>query len=100
MSLFGGSGKGKGTPDASSSRIPPPHSLAPAHFCPGHRRLHISVHQARWHWEYRQPLPYPDGTLPHHWHLDLQLIPVPAVSRSPRAHDEEVRWRHAQLTPE
>ena len=58
------------------------------------------MHQARWHWEYRQPLPYPDVTLPHHWHLDPQRIPVPAVPRSQRAHDDEVRRRRAQLTPE
>ena len=50
-------------------------------------------------WEYRQPLPYPDVTLPHHWHLEPQRIPVLVVSQSRRAHDEEVRRRRTQLTP-
>ena len=107
MGLFGGSssgkgkGKGKGTPGASSSCTPPPLTPpAPARFRPGRRRLHIPVHQARWHWEYRQPLSYPDVTLPHHWHLDPQRIPVPAVPRSQRTHDDEVRRCRAQLTRE
>lgn len=42
---------------------------------------------------------YPDVTLPHHWHLDSQQIPVPAVPRSQRPHDEEVRRKWKQLTP-
>ena len=58
------------------------------------------MHQARGHWEYRQPLAYHDVTLPHHWHLDPQRIPEPAVPRSQRAHDDEVHRRRAQLTPE
>ena len=100
MGLFGTS-NGKGTPGASSSRapLPPPPPAAPR-FRPGRRRLHIPVHQARWHWEYRQPLLYPDVMLPHHWHLDPQRIPVPAVPRTQRALDDEVRRRRAQLTPE
>ena len=102
MGLFGSSnGKGKGTHGASSSRAPlPPPPPAATRFRPGRRRLHIPVHQARWHWEYMQPLPYPDVTLPHRWHLDPQRIPVPAVPRTQRAHDDEVRRRRAQLTPE
>ncbi|KAM3385559.1 hypothetical protein ACQJBY_009399 [Aegilops geniculata] len=99
MGLFGNSndkGKGKGTPDASSSRAPlPPPPPAATHFRPGRRRLHIPVHQARWHWEYRQPLPYPDVTLPHRWHMDSQRILVPTVPRTQRAHDDEVRMRRA-----
>ena len=100
MGLFGSSkGKGKGTPGASSSRapLPPPPPPAVTRFRPGRRRLHIPVHQARWHWEYRQPLPYPDVTLPHTWHLDPNRIPVPRIQR---AHDDEVRRRRALLTPE
>ncbi|XP_037472799.1 uncharacterized protein LOC119348897 [Triticum dicoccoides] len=42
---------------------------------------------------------YPDVTLPHHWHLDSQQIPVPAVPRSQCPHDEEVRRKRKQLTP-
>ena len=89
MGLFGKSnGKGKGTPDASSSRAPPP-PPPPVRFRPERRRLHIPVHQAWWHWEYRQPLPYPDVTLPHHWYLPPNRIPVPAVPRTQRTHDDE-----------
>nr|XP_020157401.1 formin-like protein 20 [Aegilops tauschii subsp. strangulata] len=104
MGLFGsssGKGKGKGTPGASSSHAPPPPPPpAPARFRPGRQRLHIPVHEARWHWGYRQPQPYPDVMLPHHWHLDPHQIPVSAVPRTQRAHDEKVRRRRAQLTPE
>ncbi|KAE8789158.1 Phosphoinositide phospholipase C 6 [Hordeum vulgare] len=104
MGIFGnnnGKGKGKGTPDASSSRAPPPPPPSPpVRFRPECRRLHIPVHQARWHWEYKQPLPYPDVTLPHHWYLDPQRILVPTVPRRHRAHDDEVSRCHAQLMPE
>ena len=58
------------------------------------------MHQAEWHWQHRVPLPYPDATLPHDWHLDPERIPVPAAPRSARAHAEEVRRRRALLTPE
>lgn len=64
------------------------------------RRLHIPLHQVQWHCEYRQPLPYPDVMLPHHWRLDPHRIPVPSVSRTQWAHNEEVRRRRALLTPE
>nr|XP_020170067.1 formin-like protein 20 [Aegilops tauschii subsp. strangulata] len=70
MGLFSSS-NGKGTPGASSSRTPPPPPPpASVRFRPGRRRLHIL------------------------------RIPVPAVPRSQRAHDEEVRRHRAQLTPE
>ena len=46
------------------------------------------------------PLPYPDATLPHDWHLDSERIQVPAAPRSARAHAEEVRRRWALLTEE
>ena len=46
------------------------------------------------------PLPYPDVTLPHDWHLDPEKIPVPVAPRSARAHAEQVRRRRALLTPE
>ncbi|XBJ12614.1 hypothetical protein VPH35_017105 [Triticum aestivum] len=101
MGLFGSSnGKGKGIPGASSSRAPLPPSSCGAAFppwssAPAHPGAPSAVA-----WEYRQPLPYPDVTLPHHWHLDPQRIPVPAVPRSQRAHDDEVRRRRTQLTPE
>ncbi|KAE8767676.1 hypothetical protein D1007_60926 [Hordeum vulgare] len=53
---FFGKGKGKLTPDASASRVPvPPRRCAPPLEC-----LYIPVHQARWHWQYRQALPYPN----------------------------------------
>ncbi|KAE8821550.1 hypothetical protein D1007_00328 [Hordeum vulgare] len=48
------------------------------------------MHQARWHWEHCVPLSYPDVTLPHHWHLDLERILVSAVPRSAWLHAEEV----------
>ncbi|KAE8814624.1 hypothetical protein D1007_08147 [Hordeum vulgare] len=59
------------------------------------QRVSVLVHQARWHWEHRMPLPYSDVTLPHDYHLDSERIPVPAVPRSARVHAEEVtkRWR-------
>ena len=46
------------------------------------------------------PLPYPDATLPHDWHLDPERIPVPVAPQTVRAHAEEVRRRRALLTPE
>nr|XP_020179790.1 tropomyosin-1, isoforms 33/34-like [Aegilops tauschii subsp. strangulata] len=100
MGLFGSSSRqGKCTPGASSSRAPPPPPPPLARVHPGRRRLRIPVHQARWHWEHRQPLPYPDVTLLHHRHLDPHRIPEPAVPQTQRAHDEEVRRCRAQLTP-
>ncbi|KAE8799963.1 hypothetical protein D1007_24587 [Hordeum vulgare] len=62
-----------------------------------HQRVNIRVHQARWHWEHRIPLPYPYVTLPHDWHLDSKRILVRAMARSARAHVEEVRRRWEQL---
>ncbi|KAE8793316.1 hypothetical protein D1007_32158 [Hordeum vulgare] len=93
---FFGKGKGKLTPSASSSKVPVP----PRRCAPPWERLYILVHQARWHWQYRQALPYPDVNLPHGWHLDPDRIPIPAVSQSAHAHPEEVRQRCALLTPE
>ncbi|KAE8797522.1 hypothetical protein D1007_27288 [Hordeum vulgare] len=89
-------GKGKLTPDASSSKVPVP----PRRCAPPRERLYILVHQARRHWQYMQALPYPDVNLPHGWHLDPDRIPIPAVSRSARAHAKELRRRRALLTPE
>ncbi|KAE8771496.1 hypothetical protein D1007_31400 [Hordeum vulgare] len=60
----------------------------------------VPVHQARWHWEHRAPLPYPNVTLLHHYHLDLTRIPVSALSRSARMHANEVSRHRRQLTPE
>ncbi|KAE8780127.1 hypothetical protein D1007_46807 [Hordeum vulgare] len=62
-----------------------------------HQRVNVPVHQARWHWEHRVPLPYPDDTLPHQLHLDLERIPVLAVAQ---LHTEEVSRRRRLLTPE
>ena len=62
--------------------------------------MNVPVHQAEWHWQHRVPLPYPDITLPHDWHLDPNRIPVPAAPRSARTHPEELRRRRALLTPE
>ena len=58
----------------------------------------MPVHQAEWHWQNRQPLPYPGVTLPHDWHLDPDRIPVPAAPRSARAHAEEQRADPAYAT--
>ena len=65
-----------------------------------HTHTHVLLHQAEWHWHHRVPLPYPDVTLPHDWHLDPERIPVPAAPRTARAHAEEVRRRRALLTSE
>ena len=95
MGLFSGadSSKAKG----KSPAIPFPREFAPPPPTPARRqrqRVNVPVHQAEWHWQHRMPLPYPDVTLPHDWHLDPERIPVPAVPRSSRAHVEEVRhWR-------
>ncbi|KAE8773106.1 hypothetical protein D1007_54814 [Hordeum vulgare] len=63
-------------------------------------RVSVPVHQARWHWDHRIPLSYPDVTLLHHRHLDPERIPVPAVSLSARMHTQEMSRRRRQLTPE
>ncbi|KAE8793430.1 hypothetical protein D1007_31913 [Hordeum vulgare] len=60
----------------------------------------VPMHQTRWHWEHRMPLPYPDVTLPHDCHLDPERIPVPAVPRSTRVHAKEVSRRRRLLTAE
>ncbi|KAE8809533.1 hypothetical protein D1007_13820 [Hordeum vulgare] len=54
------------------------------------RRVSVPVHQARWYWEHRVALSYPDLTLPHGWHMDPERILVSAVPRSTRVHAEEV----------
>ncbi|KAE8795158.1 Pre-mRNA-processing factor 39 [Hordeum vulgare] len=64
------------------------------------QRVNVPVHQVEWHWQHRVPLPYPDATLSHDWHLDPERILVSAVPRSARAHTEEVRCQRALLTPE
>ncbi|KAE8811185.1 hypothetical protein D1007_11929 [Hordeum vulgare] len=64
------------------------------------QRVSVPVHQARWHREYRVPLPYPDVTLPHGRHLDSERIPVLAVPWSARVHVEEVSRRPRLLTTE
>ncbi|KAE8821620.1 hypothetical protein D1007_00402 [Hordeum vulgare] len=63
-------------------------------------RVSVPVHQVRWHYEHRVPLPYPDAMLPHGWHLDPERIPVPAVPRLTRVHAEEVSRRRRLLTAE
>ncbi|KAE8785840.1 hypothetical protein D1007_40345 [Hordeum vulgare] len=45
-------------------------------------------------------MPYANVTLPHHWHLDPERIPVSAVPRSVRLHTEELSRRRCLLTPE
>ena len=83
MGFFNGKGgkKGRFSAGASSSRGQP--ATSPSARCgtpPREReRLYIPVHQARWHWQYRQPVPYPDVNLPHGWHLDPQRIPIPVA---------------------
>ena len=44
-------------------RSSPPPSLTPARTA--RQRLHIPVQQARWRWEFRQQLSYPDVMIPH-----------------------------------
>ena len=102
MGLFSGAsgskakGKSPATPFPSEFLLPP---SAPA-TRRQRQRVNVPVQQAEWHWQHRQPLPYPDVTLPHDWHLDPDRIPVPAAPRTARAHAEEVRRRRALLTPE
>ena len=102
MGFFNGKGRGKLTPGASSSHgspalsLPPPRRGSP----PERQRLYIPVHQARWHWQYRQPMPYPDVNLPHGWHMDPQHIPIPVAPRCAQAHAEEVLRQPELLTPE
>ncbi|KAE8786895.1 hypothetical protein D1007_39140 [Hordeum vulgare] len=85
--------KGK-TPLYPRAISPPSSSHRPC------QRVIVPVHQARWHWEHRVPLPYPDVTLPHDWHVDPKRIPVPAMPRSARVHVEEVSRRRRLLTTE
>ncbi|KAE8802822.1 hypothetical protein D1007_21357 [Hordeum vulgare] len=80
---FPNKGKASLFPRATS----PPSSSGPR------QRVSVPVHQAWWHWEHRVALPYPDVTLPHDLHLDLERIPVPAVPPSTRVHLEEVTKR-------
>ena len=98
MGLFSGASgsKAKGKSPATPF-LPPPLAPAPRR---QRQRVNVPVHQAEWHWQHRVPLPYPDATLPHDWHLDSDRIPVPAAPRSARAHAEEVRRRRVLLTPE
>ncbi|KAE8788893.1 putative ubiquitin-conjugating enzyme E2 26 [Hordeum vulgare] len=101
MGLFSGAGnnKAKGKSPAipfSSEFLPPP----PAPARRPRQRVNVPVHQVVWHWQHCVPLPYPDATLPHDWHLDPERIPVPAAPWSARAHAKEMqRWR-ALLTSE
>ncbi|KAE8820128.1 hypothetical protein D1007_01828 [Hordeum vulgare] len=93
---------------ASSGSLPPkgkaplyPRAIStPASSRRPRQRVSVPVHQAWRHWEHRVPLPYPDVTLPHHWHLDPERIPVSVVSRSARVHADEVSRRRCLLTPE
>ncbi|KAE8769603.1 hypothetical protein D1007_58787 [Hordeum vulgare] len=101
MGLFSGVGsnKAKGKSPAipfSSEFLPPP--LAPARR--PRQRVNVPVHRAEWHWQHCVPLSYPDATLPHDCHLDLEMIPMPMPPRSARVHAEEVRRRRALLMPE
>ncbi|KAE8785063.1 Cytochrome P450 71C4 [Hordeum vulgare] len=86
MAGFSAQNKGK-SPTVHPHALPPPaSSRRPRHL------ISVPVHQARWHWEQRIPLPYPDVTLPHDSHLDPDRIPVPVVPRSARTHAEEEVW--------
>ncbi|KAE8769727.1 hypothetical protein D1007_58625 [Hordeum vulgare] len=101
MVLFSGARSNK---DKGKSPVTPfPSEFLPPPPTPARRprqRINVLVHQAEWHSQHRVPLPYPDTTLPHDWHLDPESIPVPTMPRSVRAHVEEVRHRWALLTPE
>ncbi|XP_044978574.1 uncharacterized protein LOC123445627 [Hordeum vulgare subsp. vulgare] len=77
-----------------------PRATSPTSSSRPRRRVSVPVRQARWHWEHRVALPYPDVTLPHGWHLDPERIPVSAVPRSTRVHLEEVTKRRRLLTAE
>ncbi|KAE8767096.1 hypothetical protein D1007_61595 [Hordeum vulgare] len=79
------SGKNKGKapvvpwhalPLPSSSRLP-------------RQQISVRVHQARWQWEHRVPLPYPDVILSHDPQLDPERIPMSTVPQSAWAHAEE-----------
>ncbi|KAE8817189.1 Pre-mRNA-processing factor 39 [Hordeum vulgare] len=99
MGLF--SDAGSSNAKGKSPAIPFPSEFLPPPLAPARRlrqRVNVPVHQAEWHSQHRVPLPYPDATLPHDLHLDPERIPVPAATRSARAHAEEVRRRRALLT--
>nr|CDM80645.1 unnamed protein product [Triticum aestivum] len=97
MGLFSSSGsKSKG----KAPVVPFPAEFTPPPPAPARRqrqRVNVPVHQAEWHWCHRVPLPYPEMTLPHGWHLDPERIPVPVAPRLARTHAEEVRRRRALL---
>ncbi|KAE8788655.1 Cytochrome P450 71C4 [Hordeum vulgare] len=99
MGLFSGAGSSK--IKGKSPAIPFPSEFIPPPLAPARRprqRVNVPVHQAEWHWQHRVPLPYPDATLPHDWHLEPERIPVSAAPWSAKAHAEEVRRWRALLT--
>ena len=100
MGLFSGAGSSKANGKAPATPFPAEFLPPPPAPRRQRRRVNVPVHQAEWHWRHRQPLSYPDVTLPHDWHLDPERIPVPPTPRSPRAHAEEVRRQWAFLMPE
>ncbi|KAE8778664.1 Pre-mRNA-processing factor 39 [Hordeum vulgare] len=77
-------GKSPAAPFPSEFLLPPP-----ATDCWLRQRINVPVHQVEWHWQHHVPLPYPDATLPHDWHLDSETISVLTAPRSARAHAEE-----------
>ncbi|KAE8767653.1 Cytochrome P450 71C4 [Hordeum vulgare] len=97
------SGADSSKDNSKSPAIPFPSEFLPLPSAPtrqSKQRINVPVHQAGWHWQHHVPLPYPDVTLSHDWHLDPERIPVPAVPRSARAHAEEVWRRRVLLTQE
>ncbi|KAE8771729.1 hypothetical protein D1007_56382 [Hordeum vulgare] len=73
-------------PQLSSTRLP-------------RQQISVPLHRARWHWEHRFPLPYPDVILPQAYHLYPNMILVRAVPQLAHAHAMEVRHRQQQLMP-
>ncbi|KAE8788076.1 hypothetical protein D1007_37920 [Hordeum vulgare] len=102
MDFFNGKGKRKAKLSIGASSFRGLLSSLPARrgSPPARERLYIRVHHARWHWQYRRPLQFPNVNLAHGWHLDPQRISIPTVPRSTWAHVEEVRERREDLTPE
>ena len=80
MGLFGSS-SGKGKAPARHSPSLPAILPAPLRAPRQRQRINVPVHQAEWHWQHHVPLPYPNATLPHDWHLDPERILVPAAPR-------------------
>ena len=52
--------------------------------------LYASVHHCRHFWKHGVPVSYPNVTLPHGWHLNLDRVLVPTVPDSGRTQLMEI----------